>query len=180
MPWCQLKLVSTKYLVLGKDLEEFSYTVWRRTKYPYMVGFLFDKIPVMRNVLLGSGSTQLFYLSRRPPPPSGTSWLLDCSVGVSGCLHNNTNDCKQSWTGLHSNLHEFLQNFISHNRDITQLPSAELNCRGWKEFLQTWWLIDGIGMWWGGYWIRSVRFHNSTWKVYWRFLHWYLGQEWGW
>ena len=26
---------------------------------------------------------------------------------------------------LHSNLHEFLQNFISHNRDITQLPSAE-------------------------------------------------------
>ena len=40
---------------------------------PFMVGFLFDKIPVMRNVLLGSGSTQLFYLSRRPPPPSGTS-----------------------------------------------------------------------------------------------------------
>ena len=60
MPWCQLKLVSTKYLVLGKDLEEFSYTVWRRTKYPYMVGFLFDKIPVMRNVLLSSARLNYF------------------------------------------------------------------------------------------------------------------------
>ena len=92
---------------------------------PFMVGFLFDKIPVMRNVLLSSARLNYFiYLAALRLLEARADWRTAVVVSVVVCITipmivNNLG------LRLHSNLHEFLQNFISHNRDITQLTTAE-------------------------------------------------------
>ena len=92
---------------------------------PFMVGFLFDKIPVMRNVLLSSARLNYFiYLAALRLLQARVDCWTAVLVSVVVCITipmivNNLG------LRLHSNLHEFLQNFISHNRDITQLTTAE-------------------------------------------------------